>query len=75
LEFIENSPHGVIYFTFGSMALMSTFPDHIHNEFKEALKQVPQRVLWKYEVEMKDKPKNVMTSKWFPQRDILSMSF
>ncbi|CAH1737609.1 unnamed protein product [Aphis gossypii] len=71
LEFIENSPHGVIYFTFGSIILMSTLPDHIQNAFKEALAQVPQRVLWKYEGEMKDKPINVMTSKWFPQRDIL----
>ncbi|XP_060853245.1 UDP-glucosyltransferase 2-like isoform X2 [Rhopalosiphum padi] len=71
LEFIENSPHGVIYFTFGSVVAMSTLPVHIQNAFKEALAQVPQRVLWKYEGEMKDKPKNVMTSKWFPQRDIL----
>ncbi|KAF0755321.1 UDP-glucuronosyltransferase 2B17-like, partial [Aphis craccivora] len=71
LEFIESSPHGVIYFTFGSMISMSTLPDHIQNAFKEALAQVPQRVLWKYEGEMKDKPINVMTSKWFPQRDIL----
>lgn len=71
MDFIENSPHGVIYFTFGSVVSMSTLPEHIHNAFIEALAQVPQRVLWKYEGEMKDKPKNVMTSKWFPQRDIL----
>lgn len=75
LEFIENSPHGVIYFTFGSVISMSTLPAYIHDAFKEALAQVPQRVLWKYEGEMKDKPKNVMTSKWFPQRDILSNIF
>ncbi|CAH1737608.1 unnamed protein product [Aphis gossypii] len=71
LEFIENSPHGVIYFTFGSVISMSTLPDHIQNAFKEAFGQIPQRILWKYEGEMKDKPINVMTSKWFPQRDIL----
>ncbi|KAE9543336.1 hypothetical protein AGLY_003247 [Aphis glycines] len=71
LEFIENSPHGAIYFTFGSVITMSTLPDHIQNAFKEAFGQIPQRILWKYEGEMKDKPINVMTSKWFPQRDIL----
>lgn len=54
---------------------MSTLPDHIQNAFKEALAQVPQRVLWKYEGEMKDKPLNVLTIKWFPQRDILSKIF
>jgi len=54
---------------------MSTLPDHIQNAFKDVFSQVPQRVLWKYEGEMKDKPINVMTSKWFPQRDILSKIF
>ncbi|XP_050538589.1 uncharacterized protein LOC126904008 [Daktulosphaira vitifoliae] len=71
LEFIENSPHGVILFTFGSVATMSTLPDHIQNAFKKAVARLPQRVLWKYECEMEDKPDNVMTKKWFPQRDIL----
>lgn len=51
---------------------MSTLPTNIMNAFKEALAQVPQRVLWKYEGEMEDPPKNVMIRKWFPQRDILS---
>jgi len=54
---------------------MSTLPDRVQNAFKEALAQVPLRVLWKYEGEMKDKPTNVMTSKWFPQRDILGEIF
>jgi len=75
LEFIENSPHGVIYFTFGSVINMSTLPEHVRNAFKEALARLPETVLWKYEGEMKDKPKNVMTSEWFPQRDILSKIF
>ncbi|CAH1710816.1 unnamed protein product [Aphis gossypii] len=72
LEFIEDAPHGVIYFTFGSVVSMSTLPENVQSAFREALAQVPQKVLWKYEGDMKDKPKNVMTRKWFPQRDILS---
>lgn len=71
LKFIDESPNGVIYFTFGSVVKMSTLPDYIQKAFKEALAQIPQRVLWKYEGEMKDVPKNVMIKKWFPQRDIL----
>lgn len=71
LEFIEDSPHGVIYFTFGSVVSITSLPENIQKAFKEAFAQVPQKVLWKYEGEMKDKPKNVMTRKWFPQRDIL----
>lgn len=54
---------------------MSTLPDYIQGAFKEALARVPQRVLWKYEGEMENVPKNVMIKKWFPQRDILSKIF
>jgi len=50
-------------------------PDYIQKSFKEALAQVPQRVLWKYEGEMEDIPPNVMIKKWFPQRDILCTIF
>lgn len=71
LEFIEDSPHGVIFFTFGSVVSITSLPENIQKAFKEAFAQVPQKVLWKYEGEMKDKPKNVITRKWFPQRDIL----
>ncbi|XP_025198668.1 UDP-glucuronosyltransferase 2C1-like [Melanaphis sacchari] len=71
LKFIEESPNGVIYFTFGTVIALSKLPEYIQNVFKDALAEVPQNVLLKYEGEMKDKPKNVMTSKWLPQRDIL----
>jgi len=50
---------------------MSSLPENVHSAFRKALAQVPQKVLWKYEGEMADKPKNVMTREWFPQRDIL----
>jgi len=72
LEFIENSPHGVILFTFGSIVSISTLPKPVLKVFIEAFAQIPQRVLMKYEGEMEDKPTNVMTRKWIPQRDILS---
>lgn len=71
LEFIDDAPHGVIYFTFGSVVSMSSLPKNVQSAFREALARVPQKVLWKYEGEMEDKPKNVMTRKWFPQRAIL----
>uniref|UniRef100_A0A2S2P6C1 Ecdysteroid UDP-glucosyltransferase n=1 Tax=Schizaphis graminum TaxID=13262 RepID=A0A2S2P6C1_SCHGA len=71
LEFIEDAPQGVVYFTFGSVISMSSLPENVQSAFRDALAQIPQKVLWKYESEMKDKPKNVIIRKWFPQRDIL----
>jgi len=50
---------------------MSSLPDHIQNTFKNVFRQIPQRVLWKYEGEMEDKPDNVMIGNWFPQREVL----
>ncbi|CAH1722098.1 unnamed protein product [Aphis gossypii] len=71
LEFIEQSPHGVIYFTFGSTIKMSSIPEHIKKVLIEAFAEIPQRVLWKYENELEKIPKNMMIKKWLPQRDIL----
>jgi len=50
---------------------MSTIPESIRTTLMKALARVPQRVLLKYEDEMDDKPTNMMTKHWFPQRDIL----
>lgn len=71
LKFIEESTHGVIYFSLGSIVTISTLPVHVQNIIIGALAEVPQRVLMKYEGTMKDKPKNVMTKNWLPQRDLL----
>ncbi|XP_050521172.1 UDP-glucosyltransferase 2-like [Daktulosphaira vitifoliae] len=72
-QFIEDSPDGVIYFSFGSIVKMDTLPKTMQQAFKEAFSELPQRILWKFESdEMANQPKNVMIKKWFPQRDILS---
>lgn len=73
LEFMDNSPNGVIFFTLGSIVPISSLPENTKKIILEVLGKVPQRVLLKYEEEITyDLPKNVMTRKWFPQRDILS---
>lgn len=69
---MDNSPHGVIFFTFGSIVAISSLPENTKNLIIEVLGQVPQRVLLKYEGEItSDLPKNIMVKAWFPQRDIL----
>ena len=41
------------------------------NMFMEAFSKLDQRILWKFEADLKDISKNVMISKWLPQQDIL----
>jgi len=50
---------------------MTSLPKHIKKTFIESLAQIPYGVLLKYEDELEPMPKNVMTKKWLPQRDIL----
>lgn len=73
-EFIENSEHGVIYFSLGSVVRMEDLPISIQHGLKEGFRELPQKVLWKLESDRPiiDFPKNVITRKWFPQYDIIS---
>lgn len=71
MEFIDDSPNGVVLFSLGSLVSMTSLSSNVQKAIVEVLGRIPQRVLWKYEGEMEDKPSNVMTRKWFPQRDIL----
>lgn len=51
---------------------MDTAPKYLQEAFVDALGELPQRVLWKYESKTLGKlQKNVMIRQWFPQRDIL----
>ncbi|XP_008184378.1 UDP-glucuronosyltransferase 2B16-like [Acyrthosiphon pisum] len=43
-----SQPHGVIYFTFGSIIQLSSLPEHNIESFKEAIANVPQKVLMFY---------------------------
>lgn len=39
--------------------------------FLQAFAKLEQNVLWKFEAELENVPKNVMISKWLPQSDVL----
>ncbi|KAK9870917.1 hypothetical protein WA026_009879 [Henosepilachna vigintioctopunctata] len=73
LKFIEESPHGVIFFSLGSTVKSTTMPAREREQILSAFARLPQRVLWKWESDtMPGKPDNVMIQKWMPQFDILS---
>lgn len=40
--------------------------------FLKKFRSIKQRVVWKFETDLLDKPSNVITSKWLPQNDILA---
>ncbi|KAI8129053.1 2-hydroxyacylsphingosine 1-beta-galactosyltransferase [Lucilia cuprina] len=72
-KFINESEHGVIYFSMGSNIKAKNLPIEKRRELLKALKSLKQRVLWKFEdPQLEGKPDNVFISDWFPQDDILA---
>ncbi|EDW42666.1 UDP-glucuronosyltransferase 2B10 [Drosophila sechellia] len=72
-QFIEGSPHGVIYFSMGSNVKSKDLPQETRDTLLKAFAKLKQRVLWKFEDdEMPGKPANVLIKKWYPQPDILA---
>lgn len=75
-EFVESSgDHGVIYFSLGSTLRGSALPEYIRKDILEVFRELPQKILWKWEETMTDLPSNIKISKWIPQQDVLGTCF
>ncbi|PSN46987.1 hypothetical protein C0J52_17341 [Blattella germanica] len=70
-RYINESTHGVIYFSLGSLVRSETFSSEEIKAFADAFAELPQRVIWKTDT-IPGLPKNVLAAKWLPQFDILS---
>lgn len=72
-RFINESKHGVIYFSMGSNLRSKYLPLEKRQAILETFGGLKQRVLWKFEdPQLEGKPDNVYISEWFPQDDILA---
>ncbi|XP_052750692.1 UDP-glucosyltransferase 2-like [Galleria mellonella] len=72
-KFIEESEHGIVYISFGSMLKAVTMPTDKLQAIIDALSLLPQRVVWKWEDQtLPGNPKNIYISKWIPQNDVLA---
>lgn len=71
-ELLDKSTDGVIYFSMGTIVKPSTLTDTARKAFVRVFASLKQTVLWKYDGVLPDKPPNVHTGTWFPQRDLLA---
>lgn len=63
--------HGFVVLTFGTM--VAGMPDETRTIFFEAFKQIPQKVIWRYDGPVPENvPENVKLMKWVPQNDLLA---
>lgn len=74
-KWLDESTHGCVYFTFGSMVRIETFPKSLVETFYKVFKRIaPVRVMMKVakkEDLLPGLPNNVMIQPWFPQVSVL----
>ncbi|XP_072421250.1 UDP-glucuronosyltransferase 2A1-like isoform X2 [Chiloscyllium punctatum] len=70
-EFVQSSgEHGIIVMSMGT--IVNSLPMHITMKIAEALAQVPQKIIWRYDGEIPPNiGNNILLSKWIPQNDLL----
>ncbi|XP_065157289.1 LOW QUALITY PROTEIN: UDP-glycosyltransferase UGT5-like [Atheta coriaria] len=68
---LDESKRGVIYFNMGSNAKSADLDPEIRNAILNTFSKVDYDVVWKFEADLPNKPKNVHIAKWLPQRPIL----
>ncbi|XP_075223720.1 UDP-glycosyltransferase UGT5-like [Lycorma delicatula] len=72
-DFMDNSKNGILYVSFGSVVPSEKMPDDMREAFIKAFSKLKQNVLWKISLDsIPGLPKNVKTSKWLPQQDVLA---
>uniref|UniRef100_A0A1L8D6E4 UDP-glucuronosyltransferase n=1 Tax=Plutella xylostella TaxID=51655 RepID=A0A1L8D6E4_PLUXY len=70
-EIMDKSTNGVVYFSMGSIWRSATMPDSLRNNLLAMFGSLKQTVIWKFEEDIPNLPKNVHTLKWAPQHAIL----
>lgn len=68
---MDESKNGVIYFSMGSNLQSKDIPDEIKKNLLNMFGGLKQTVLWKFEEQLPNRPKNVHILKWAPQQSIL----
>uniref|UniRef100_A0A034VV73 UDP-glucuronosyltransferase n=1 Tax=Bactrocera dorsalis TaxID=27457 RepID=A0A034VV73_BACDO len=71
--YLDNSTHGVVYFSLGSYMKSIDMPKEKISLILNAFSQLKQNVLWKFEnSSIGHLPPNVKIQSWLPQNDILA---
>lgn len=64
--------HGVIFFSLGSITKGNAMPSEMRTKLVEGFGQLPQKIIWKYETDIPNLPKNIKLTNWAPQNDLLA---
>lgn len=70
-DIMNQAKHGVILFSMGSNVKWQVTKAEITEQYVKAFSKLPQIIIWKSEIPLKNAPKNVVVKSWLPQNDIL----
>ncbi|XP_063921406.1 UDP-glycosyltransferase UGT5-like [Zophobas morio] len=70
--FLDGATDGAILFSLGSNLHSSDLSQDTRNAIFQVFAKLKQKILWKFETDLPDKPKNLFIAKWLKQRDILA---
>lgn len=70
-KLLDEAKDGVIYFSMGSNLKSKDLPQQLKDDFLKLFGSLKQKVLWKFEEELPNLPKNVQILQWAPQKSIL----
>ncbi|CAK1543148.1 unnamed protein product [Leptosia nina] len=72
-KFMDESKHGVIYISFGSMIKANSIPSYKLQAIIDVLEELPQNVIWKWDDDKLPFKLDKMYSEhyWLPQNDIM----
>ncbi|KAF7278195.1 hypothetical protein GWI33_008689 [Rhynchophorus ferrugineus] len=70
--FLDEATDGVIYFSMGSNLNSKDISLNKRKMFLKVLGGLKQKIIWKFEEDLPDKPDNMIISKWLSQQDILA---
>ncbi|XP_015837439.2 UDP-glycosyltransferase UGT5 [Tribolium castaneum] len=68
---LDNAKHGVIVFSLGTNVRSDKLNKRTQKALLDAFSKLEETVIWKFESEIENLPKNVIVRKWLPQNDIL----
>ncbi|XP_026325740.1 UDP-glucuronosyltransferase 1-2-like [Hyposmocoma kahamanoa] len=71
-EIMDNSPHGVVYFSMGSVIKPSSIPKETIRDLIKIFGSLKMTVLWKLDEVPAVLPKNIHVRSWWPQAKILA---
>lgn len=69
---MDSADDGAIFMSLGSNVRSSDLSDEKLSVFVNKFKTIKQKIVWKFEDNLPNKPHNVIIGKWLPQNDILA---